>query len=189
MVAGATASLTAIVFFAIHLPLRKKYTELSSTIATPLYKIERMDSEGETFLEMVTGSWDLHTDESPDSAWGTIAAATGFTNDLDGLLSFFTHKIQSYSYLNTRRNASEAAVAASLAVFAPASVDGIISVRDNLAFIRVADRAVLVYETIPAGLRTRTFIKPLPPTGLPRLSAPPQPAATPVSHADRASLP
>lgn len=158
--AGAAVALTTIVFSAIHLPLRKKYNELSAKLPSPVFTAKRIDSATDAFLGMVIESWNLKVDESPDSAWAAIADTIGFSSDVEGLLSFFTHEVKPYSYLDTGRNAREGAIAAALAVMAPVSTDGFLHVRDDLAFIRLADRAVLVYSNSPEGLRSRIFMKP-----------------------------
>ena len=141
--------------------LKSDYEEIrSERNQAPTYTARKMDAESTKFLELIQSEWESQLSKCPDSAFTKIAAVTGVSNDVAGVVAFHTHKTPPYSALDHRRNAKEAVFAATLTVSLPISADNLIHTRDGVAFIKNSKNLVTVFEDTEEGLKRTIYRKP-----------------------------
>ena len=126
----------------------------------PTFAARKMDAKAADFLEVVKRDWELRSSESPDSAFSKIAGLTGFSNDVKGVVDFYTHKTPPYSKDDHQRNAKEAVIAATLTVSLPISVDSVLHAKGGLTYIKNSQTTATVFEDTEKGLKRTVYVKP-----------------------------
>ena len=126
----------------------------------PMFAARKMDADAAKFLDVVKSDWESRSSECPDSAFAKIAGLTGVSEDVEGVVAFYTHKTPPYSAEDHRRNAKEAVFAAALTISLPISADNLIHTKEGVAYIRNSKNSVTVFEDTEKGLKRTVYVKP-----------------------------
>jgi hypothetical protein len=126
----------------------------------PFFAEHKMEDADVKFLEAVKREWELRSSECPDTAFTKIVGLTGMSNDVKGVVDFFTHETPPFSGNDDRRNAKEAVIAATLTVSLPISVDNLVHTMEGLAYIKNSQTTVTVFEDTEKGLKRNVYVKP-----------------------------
>lgn len=152
-------------FLCLRLSSKWNYEQLRELNAeAPTFAVRPFDAEVAAFLKKVQENGELLSSESPDPAYARIAEVTPWDASVEGVVALFTYEIPPFSFFDERRNGREGAKAAIRIAALPISVDGFLFVGDGVAYVRVSEEIVEVYEDTEEGLcRSHYLIKlPLP---------------------------
>ena len=143
------------------IPAKARYTKLLDQLAqAPRFVAHPMDEESAALLDSVESSWQLHTNDSPDPVFAEIASVTRFENSVAGVVALYTHRVPEYSFFNRERNKRESVLATTLAIALPVSMDSRVYHKDGMAFVRIADSVIEVFEDTDKGISRRLYMKP-----------------------------
>ncbi len=166
-----TIAITGSVFFAWQIPAKKKYDGLKEKrLQAPVFAVHPIDAETEAFLENARSSWKAQSDETPDPIFAEIASVIGGESTVEGVVSFYTHELPEFSFFDRSRNAEATLMAEALLMALPISLDGRIYVKDRLAFTKLNENGIEVFEDTERGLRRALYIKPKPASEAPESS-------------------
>lgn len=126
----------------------------------PAFAARKMDANTVKFLDAVKKDWELRSSECPDPAFTKIVGLTGMSNDVKGVVEFYTHITPPFSANDHHRNAKEAVIAATLTVSLPISVDSLVHTKEGLAYIKNSQTTVTVFEDTEKGLKRTVYVKP-----------------------------
>lgn len=133
--------------------LREKRSE------APVFAARVMDEETTAYLKDVQTKWVAKATECPDTVFTEIALMVDMDATAASVVRLHTHKMPPFAPGKDERNLREATLAGAMMVALPVSVDGVIHHKEGLAFIKISNKVVQVYEDTGKGLKSTLYVK------------------------------
>ena len=109
-------------------------------------------------MQAELAAW-LHEHDPSESLADARAPYVGTPASAASVVRLHTHKMPPFGPGKDERNLREATLAGAMMVALPVSVDGIIHHKEGLAFIKISNKVVQVYEDTGKGLKSTLYVK------------------------------